>query len=52
MLGDLALIGHWFRRGFLGGADFAEFGHGNLREVAAGDLPFVVGFDDHRGGQA
>lgn len=52
MLGDLALLGEGFVGGLFGGDDFAEFGHGDLREVAAGDLPFVVGFDDHGGGQA
>ena len=52
MLGDLALFGEGFVGGVFGGDDFAELGHGDFGEIAAGDLPFVVGFDDHGGGQA
>ena len=39
-------------RGVFGGDDLAQLVHGDIGEIAAGDLPFVVGFDDHRGGQA
>jgi hypothetical protein len=52
MLGDLALLGEGFVGGLFGGDDFVELGHGDLGEIAAGDLPFVVGFDYHGGGQA
>nr|VTP02695.1 hypothetical protein BIN_B_04635 [Mycobacterium riyadhense] len=51
MLGDLALFGDGFGGGLFVGDDFAQFGHGDLGQIAAGDLPFVVGFDDHGGGQ-
>ena len=35
-----------------GGCGRVQCGHGGFREVAAvGDLPFVVGFDQHTGGQ-
>lgn len=40
-LGDLALLGEGFVGGLFGGDDFAELGHGDLGQVAAGDLPFV-----------
>lgn len=40
------------RGGVFRGDDGAQFVHGDIGEVAAGDLPFVMGFDDHRGGQA
>ena len=51
MLGDLAVFGDGFSGGAFVCDDFAQFGHGDLGQVAAGDLPFVVGFDDHGGGQ-
>lgn len=52
MLGDLALLGDWFDGGCVFGGDhFAEFGRGDVGQIAAGDLPFLVGLDDHRGGQ-
>jgi len=36
-----------------GGCGWVQCGHGGFREVAAvGDLPLVVGFDEHTGGQA
>jgi hypothetical protein len=52
MLGDLAVLGEGFVSGLFGGDDFAELGHGDLGQVAAGDLPLVMGLDDHGGGQS
>lgn len=49
MLGDLALFGDGFRGGLFGGDDFAQLSHGDVRQVAPGDLPFVVRLDDHGG---
>jgi len=43
MLGDLALLGEGFVGGLFVGDDFAELGHGDLRQIAAGDLPLVMG---------
>ncbi len=39
-------------RGVFRGDDGTEFVHGDIGEIPAGDLPFVVRFDDHGGGQA
>ena len=39
-------------RGVFLGDHGPEFVQGDIGEIAAGDLPLVVGFDDHRGGQS
>ena len=39
-------------RGVFLGDNGPEIVHGDIGEIAAGDLPFVVGFDDYRRGQS
>ena len=58
MLGDLVLLHQRFSRGggrysaFFVCDDFSEFVHADIRDVASGDLSFVVRLDDHCGRRA
>lgn len=53
MLGDLVLFRQRFCSGGRGAFfvcdGFSEFVHADIGDVTSGDLPLVVGFDDHCG---